>query len=133
MERKCTNRQYHVQDNVDVAHKYVKMYFNTNQFPALLFCGPHSKPHGARGMSKQYQLRFDTKLGNGVCAIRRITCACVSCTSIIYKPWISGIPSNKKELHKPVTKCAYWPVIGSFNNWIIVQLSQKSTPYDEFD
>ena len=75
MERKCTNRQYHVQDNVDVAHKYVKMYFNTNRFPALLFCGPHSKPHGARGMSKQYQLRFDTKLGNGVCAIRRITCA----------------------------------------------------------
>ena len=35
MERKWTNRQYHVQDNADVEHKYVKMYCNTNQFPEL--------------------------------------------------------------------------------------------------
>ena len=78
MERKWTYRHYHVQDNADVSHKYVKMYCNTNQFPELSFYGPHSKPHGARELSKHYHLCFDPKLGNGVCAIRRITCACVA-------------------------------------------------------
>ena len=33
MEIKWTDRQYHVQDNSDVEHKYVKNYCNTNQFP----------------------------------------------------------------------------------------------------
>ena len=49
------------------------------------------------------------------------------------KPWISGIPSDKQESYKPVTKCTYWPVLGPFNNWNIIQLSHKSTPYDVFD
>ena len=84
-------------------------------------------------MSKHYHLRFDTKLGNGVCAIWRIPCACVACTSMLDKPWISGIPSDEQERYKPVTKCTYWQVLGSFNNWNIIQLSQKSTPSDTFD
>ena len=42
---KCTERDYHVQDNANVAHKDVKMYCDTNQFPVLTFCGPHTKPH----------------------------------------------------------------------------------------
>ena len=49
MERKCTDRQYNAQDNANVAHQYVIMYCNTNQFTALSFCVPHSKPHGSRG------------------------------------------------------------------------------------
>ena len=81
MERKWTDRQYHVQDNVDVAHQDVKVYCNTNKFPELSFCGPQYKPHGARGLSKHYYLRFYPKLGDGVCAICRIPCACVACTS----------------------------------------------------
>ena len=80
MERKWTDRQYHVQDNADFEHQYVKMYCNTNQFPELSFFGQHSKPHGARGLSKNYHLRFDTELGMGICTIRRIPCACVACT-----------------------------------------------------
>ena len=79
-EKKWTDRHYNVQDNDAVAHKYVEMYCNTNQLPTLPFCGPHSKNHGGRGLSKQYHLRFDPKLGNGVCEIRRIPCACVVCT-----------------------------------------------------
>ena len=102
--------------------KDVKMYCNTNKFPALPFCGTHSKPHGARGMSKHHHLRFDPKLGMGVCAILRIPCACVACTSMLDKTWISGISSDKQERYKPVTKCTYWPVLGSFKNWNIIQL-----------
>ena len=91
-KRKWTDREYHVKDNADVVHKYLKMYCDTNQ---PFFC-PHPKPHGARGLSKHYHLRFDPKLGHGICEIRRIPCAYVGCTSMLDKPWISGIPSNKQ-------------------------------------
>ena len=69
VERKWTDREYHVQDNSDVEHQDVKMYCNTNQFPELSFSDPHSKPHDTKGLSKHYHLRFDQKLGMGVCAI----------------------------------------------------------------
>ena len=71
--------------------KGVKMYCNTNQFPELLFCGPHYKPHGERGLGKYYRFSFDPTLGIGECAIRRIPCAFVACTTMLDKPWISGI------------------------------------------
>ena len=67
---KWTDREYHVQENSYVAHKAVKMYCYTNQFPALSFCGPHPKPHGARGSSKHYHLRFDPTQAHGM---RRIS------------------------------------------------------------
>ena len=86
MERKWTKIKYHVQDNASVELKDIKMYYNKNQFPALTFCGPHYKPHGARGLSKHYHLRFDPKLAMGECEIRRIPCACVACTSMLEKP-----------------------------------------------
>ena len=133
MEIKWIERNYHVQDNAAVEIKDVIIYCNTNQFPELLFSGPHSKPHGARGVSKHYQFRFDTKIGMGVCTIIRIPCACVACTSMIDKPWISGISSDKQERYAHFTKCNYWPVLGSFKNWNIILLSPKSTSYDTFD
>ena len=77
---KWTDREYHVQDNTDVAHKDVKMYCDTNQLPALPFGGSHPKPHGERGLSKHYHLPFDPKLGHAIFEIFRITCACVGCT-----------------------------------------------------
>ena len=94
-ERKCTYREYPVQDNADVAHKDENMHRNTNKFPELTFFGPHSKPHGARELSKHDHLRFDPKLVNGVCAIFRIPCDWVAYTSMLDKTCISGIPFKK--------------------------------------
>ena len=99
------------QENASVEIKFVKMYCNTNQFPELTFCVPHSKPHGTRGLSKHYHFRFDPKLATGECAIRCIPCACVACTSILDKPWISGISSDKQERYKPLIKCTYWTLL----------------------
>ena len=113
--------------------KDLKMYCNTNQFPELPFCGLHSKPHVSRGLSKHYHLSFNPKPGNCVYAIRRIPCSYVACTSMLDKPWISGTTSDKQERYQPVKKCMYWPVLGPFNNWNIIQLSQKSAPFDQFD
>ena len=53
--------------------------------------------------------------------------------NLLDKPWISGIPSDKQDCYKPVTKCTYWPVLGAFNNWNIIELSSKSTFSDTFD
>ena len=117
MERKWTYRKDHVHYNDDVAHEDMKMYWKKNQFPAVPFCGPHSKPHGARGLSKHYYLRFDPKLGKGVCAIFCIPRACVAWTSMLDSPWISGIPPDIKESYKPITNCMYWPLLGQLNNW----------------
>ena len=99
-KRKWTDREYHVQDNADVAKKYVKMYCDTNQFPTLPFCGSYPKPHGSRELGKHYNLSFDPNLGHGICEILRIPCACVACTSIIDKPWIYGIQSKNRHYTK---------------------------------
>ena len=131
--RKCTDIQYHVKDGSDAVHQDERMYCKTNQLPALIFCGPYSKPHDARVLINHYHLRFDQKLGNGICAICHIPCACVTYTSMLDKPCISGIPSYVKERYRHVTKCTYWKVLGYFNNWNIIQFSQKSTPSDAFD
>ena len=96
------------------------------------FCGPYSKYHDARGLSKNYHFSFYPKLGNGVCAIIRIPCACVACTSMLDEPWISCIQSKIQERYKPATNSTYWPILGPFNNWKIILLSQKSTPFDSF-
>ena len=132
MERKWTEINYHVPDNTSVELKDVNMYCNKNQFPELIFSGSYSKPHGARGLSKNYHLRFDTKLGMVVCAICCIPCACVACTSMLDKLWIYVISSDKQERYKTVNKCNYCPVLVSFNNWNIIQLSPKSTSSHTF-
>ena len=85
----------------------MKIYCKKNQFTELSFCVPHSKPHGARGLSKHYHLRFDPKIRMGICAIICIPCACVACTSMLYKPWISGITPDVQERYKPAAKCTY--------------------------
>ena len=102
---KCTDRKYHVQDNADVAHKYVKNYCYTNQFPSLPFCGLHPKSHGSRGLSKHSHLCFDPKIGHDICVICRIPCACVACISMLEKPWICCIPSKKRARYQPVIDC----------------------------
>ena len=63
--------------NEDVDQQDVKIYCTKNQFPGFPFCGPHNKPHGVRGLPKNYHMRFDPKLVHGTCAICCIPCACI--------------------------------------------------------
>ena len=82
-KRKWIDIQYNVQDNADVAHKDVKMYCDTNQLPTLPFCGSHPKLHGSRRLDRHYHILFDPNIGNVICAIIRIPCACVACTTML--------------------------------------------------
>ena len=84
-------------------------------------------------LGKHYHLLFDTKIGHGICETCCIPCACVGCTSILDWTWIYGIPSKKKARYQPVTNCTYWPVLGSYNNWNIIELNPKSRPYESFE
>ena len=52
---------------------------------------------------------------------------------MIYKHWIYGIPSKKQAHYQPITDCTYWPVMGSYNNWNIIELTPKSTYFEAFD
>ena len=80
---KQIDREYHVQNNADVAHKDVRIYCDTNQFPTLPFSCSYPKPYGERGLGKNYHLRFDPNLRNVICAIFRIPCDSVACTSML--------------------------------------------------
>ena len=85
-----------------------------------------------KGSSNHSHLRFDPKVGNGVCAIIHIPCACVSCTSIPDKPRISSIPLKTITL----STCHQLHLLASPR--FIQQLehhtmSHKSTPYDAYD
>ena len=73
------------------------------------------------------------KLGHGIYAIIRIPCYCVGCTLILDKPWIYGIPSTKEARYQHFTNCTYWPVLGSYNNWNIIDLTPKSIIFEAFD
>ena len=76
---------------------------------------------------------FYPKLGHGICVIRRIPFSCVGCTSMLDKPWISGIPSKKQARYQPVRNCTHWPVLGSYNNCNIIELTPKSTHFESFN
>ena len=81
-----TEREYHAQDRKYLPHISVKMSCATTQFPALSFFCPHAKPHGVRGVSKNYHLRLDPKLCHITCAILWIPCAYILSTTMLYKP-----------------------------------------------
>ena len=41
--------------------------------------------------------------------------------------------SKKQARHQPVTDCTYWTVMGSYNNCNIIELTPKSTTFENFD
>ena len=48
-------------------------------------------------------------------------------------PRAYDIEPTKQPLYQPVVECTYWPVLGSFNNWNIVKITNKITSSEIFD
>ena len=97
------------------------------------FCGPHTKPHGVRELSKHYYIQFDNKIGHNTLEISRIPYACSEYTFMIDKPWIRGLTSQQQPCYQPVIYLNHWPVLGSFNKWNIITFSQKTTTSETFE
>ena len=95
------------------------MYCDTNQFLALPFHGSHPKPHGARGLGKNYHIRFNPNLGHGIFAICCIPCAYVARESMIDQPWISGAQLKKRH----ATSLSSILIIGQFCDHITIGIS----------
>ena len=109
------------------------MSCDTTQLLILSFCGPHAKPYGVRELSKHYCLLVEPKLFHGKFAIRRIPFACIACTTMLEKLRYYGVNPNKQPHYQSVVDCTYWPVLGSFTNWKIIQFTNKTTPIEDFD
>ena len=82
--------------NDNLNNSGVKMSFYPTHFPVFIFCGPHAKHHGVRGLNKHYHIIINTKLGNGTCEKFIITCECMACNSTLDKPWFRGISHTKQ-------------------------------------
>ena len=56
--------------------------------------GQNTKHNGVQGLSKPYNIILDTKMGHGKSDMQQITCTCVACNSMLYKPWTPGVLQN---------------------------------------
>ena len=52
---------------------------------------------------------------------------------MLVNPWEIGVELIYRPRYQPIKYCTYWPVLGSFVNWNIIQVSNKSTTYEYFD
>ena len=76
---------------------------------------------------------FYPKLVHVTCAILLIPCACTQCKFTLDKPWDLGVTSHQQPCYQLVKYLTYCPVLGSFNNWNIIQLSHKATCSDDIE
>ena len=84
------------------------------------------------GLSKHYHLRLDPKLGHGKCAIKLIPCARIARKTMLDNTWSYNVEPNNHPCYQTVVDYTYWPMLGSFNNWDIIQFTNKTTPIEEF-
>ena len=52
---------------------------------------------------------------------------------MVYKLWIRCLTPKQQPRYKHVTSFSYWTVLGSFKNWNVITLSQKSTTSEDFE
>ena len=47
-------------------------------------------------------------------------------------PWAYTVDPNKQPRYQPVVDCTYWTLLFFFNNWNIVQFTNKTTSSEDF-
>ena len=52
---------------------------------------------------------------------------------MLYQPWIYVVQSTKQAHYQPFINCTYWPVLGSYNNLNIIEMSPKSITSEAID
>ena len=122
----CKNKEY-------VNHTDVKMYFVTKQFTTLKCCVPLAKPHGLWGLIKNNHLWLDPKLGHGICEIHQKPSACVSCTTMSDNKWSPGVSRTENPYCQHVLDYKNWPMLGTYNNWNIINLTNEYISIEYFD
>ena len=77
-------------------------------------------------MKHFYHIRRNHDLDKGLCAIRRIPCACTRCAEQLSKPWLPNLDKTLQLRYviKPET-CKYSSILRSYNKWYIDNLTLK--------
>ena len=72
-----------------------------------------------------YHFRFDCMIGQDRCAIRRIPCACKSCTDQLDEKWVNGLPAEEQPRYAPPKNCYFKDILGNHNKWVIMSFCAK--------
>ena len=50
---------------------------------------------------------------------------------MIGQPWFPVMEPKLQSCYQYVQNCTYWPVLGNFNDWSIVNFSNKATTQED--
>ena len=114
--RKVKRRFYHVRDEN-------KNHFNYINMNSKGFCNVKGEKYN--GMLSRYHLHFDPQLSVNKAALRRIPCACESCTKQLSLPWVVNVDASKQPRFLHNNMCKYNNIFGKFNDWIIISVQKK--------
>ena len=91
-------------------------------------------PYKSKGVLRRYNYRSDPKLAQKFVDIRMITCSCHTCTTTLCLSWDYKIKyARNQPRYERVYDCKYSLIIGSHNNWIIINFIDDGTYEREYD
>ena len=117
---KLSERHYYVQDPNKV--RYCTLSIGTKGW---------NKCSGqmGNGIQHHYNFRADPDIGVGFIAVRRIPCACKSCTHQLSLPWEVGKAFDQQQRYlNDNDQCDLWYSLGSLNNWKLISFVDRKRP-----
>ena len=75
-------------------------------------------------MKHVYHIICDPELGEGLCDMRWMPCACIGCVEQISKPWLPNLDKTLQPIYviEPET-CKYSSILHGYNKWYISKLN----------
>lgn len=116
VNRTVRERFYHVRDEDMNNFEYVNM--SSKGFPKII-------GENYNGMLSCYHLHFDPQLSVNKAALRRIPCACDTFVANLALPWKEQIEAHLQPRFKHNDKCKYIKIFGAYNDWLIIDVSNK--------
>ena len=115
---------YSVQRRSGVNHRGMRMRWNNKLFPSLNSIHGKKSPYGSKGILRYYHYQSYPKLSPVIVAIRRITCSCHYCTTVLSLYWYL---KTKEAFNQPIYgrfyNCKYSQIIGCHNNWVLMNFN----------
>ena len=73
-------------------------------------------------MKHFYHIRCDPELGECLCAMQRMPCACSGCVEQLTKPWLPNLGKTQQPRYviEPET-CMYSSILRGYNKWYIAR------------
>ena len=123
-----TNIFNKIQGNNNFKYRGMEILWNNKPFPSLNVINGKSYAYVSKGVLRNYHYRSEIKFVQGVVAIRCMTRSYSAYTTILPLPWDSTTEEAfKQKIYCRVYNCTYFLIIGSPNNWIILNFIDDGT------